>query len=138
VPTYASISVPLARVEPGDWDWTALGTIATALAALVTAITIIFVAKQTSATTKAAQEAQRSADAAHRALDHSQKQLEYSHQQHQQSLYMAVETVKARIDADMPRLITEDVTVLPEIFMEDGSGLLPVLTPAENRAISAT
>lgn len=119
--SYALLSASLARVEPGDWDWTAFGTIATAVAAVVTAITIIFVAKQTRATAKAAKEAQRSADAAHRALDHSQTQLEYSHQQHQQSLYMATEAVKARIDADMPRLSTEDIAVLPGIFMGDDS-----------------
>lgn len=49
---YAFSSVPFVRVEPADWDWTALGTIATAVAALVTAITIVFVAEQTRATAK--------------------------------------------------------------------------------------
>lgn len=121
--TETLLTVPFARVEQGDWDWAALGTIATALAVIVTAVTIIFVAKQTSATRKAAQEAERSADAANQALRHSQKQLEYSHQQHQQSLYMATEAIKSRIDAEMPRLVLEETIVHPEVKMEDGTSL---------------
>ncbi|MHC6232014.1 hypothetical protein ACX5I6_20995 [Arthrobacter sp. MMS24-T111] len=106
--------VPLARVEPGDWDWTAWGTIATAVAAIVTAVTVVFVAFQTRATRKAANEAKRSADAANSALD-------YARQQHLQSLYMTAETVKARIDSEMPRLLIEEAKVLPEWTVDGGS-----------------
>ncbi|BAS09298.1 hypothetical protein AHiyo4_27200 [Arthrobacter sp. Hiyo4] len=119
--TDAFLMVPFARVEPGDWDWAALGTIATALAAVVTAITVVFVARQTSATRKAAEEAERSADAANKALDYAQTQLDFSRQQHLQSLYMTAEAVKSRIDAEMPRLVLEEATVLPEATVDGGA-----------------
>lgn len=121
--TDAFLMVPFARVEPGDWDWAALGTIATALAAVVTAITVVFVARQTSATRKAAEEAERSADAANKALDYAQTQLDFSRQQHLQSLYMTAEAVKSRIDAEMPRLVLEEATVLPEATVDGGAPL---------------
>ena len=56
------------RLEPGDWDWTAISAIATGVASMVTAVTIVFIFLQTHATRKAAEQAERSADAAHQAL----------------------------------------------------------------------
>ncbi|WP_282331857.1 hypothetical protein [Pseudarthrobacter sp. AL07] len=91
-----------------DVDWTATSAIATAVGALVTAATMIFIARQTSATRRSADEAKRSADAAYKTLGYSQKQQDYSAAQHRQSLFMATEAIKARIDADMPRItVTE-------------------------------
>lgn len=104
-------AVLAARVEPGDWDWTAIGSIATAVAALVTAATIVFIFFQTRATAKAAKEAERTADAAFKALDYSQKQLDFAQRQHLQAMYMAAEAVKSRIDADLPKLVLEKVEV---------------------------
>lgn len=92
------------RVQPGDWDWTAISADATALAAIVTAITMVFIARQTIATRKSARQAERSADASFQALAYAQRQQDYAAAQHQQSLFMAAEALKSRIDAEMPRI----------------------------------
>ncbi|WP_458107686.1 hypothetical protein M1D51_19470 [Arthrobacter sp. R3-55] len=124
---------PLARVEPGDWDWTAWGTIATGSAAVVTAVTVVFVAFQTRATRKAANEAKRSADAANRALDYAQTQLDYAHQQHLQSLYVTAETVRTRIDAEMPRLVIEEATILKDVKVSGGAALPEAIVDPHDR-----
>lgn len=108
---HLATAVSAARVEPGDWDWTAISSLATAVAALITAATIVFIFFQTRATAKAAQEAERTADAAFKALEYSQKQLDFAQRQHLQALYMAAEAVKSRIDADLPKLVLEKVEV---------------------------
>lgn len=109
------------RLEPGDWDWTAISSIATATAAVVTAITIFFIFKQTRATRTAAEQAERSADAAFHALEYSQKQLDFAQRQHLQAMYMAAEAVKARIDADLPGLLLQAASVAPSANV-DGDG----------------
>lgn len=116
-----SITAPYqSRLEPGDWDWTAIGSIATAGAAVVTAVTIYFIFRQTTATRKSAEASERTAEAAFQALEHSQKQLDFSHRQHQQSMYMAAEAVKARIDAERPKLLVAKAALNPQRSIDAG------------------
>lgn len=125
--------VSAARLEAGDWDWTAISSIATGAAAVVTAVTVIFIFKQTRATRKAAEQAERSADAAYHALEHSQKQLDFSQRQHMQSMYMAAEAVKARIDAGMPRLLLQSAFVVPAEALDQTGGPAVFVEPGHDR-----
>ncbi|GGI00980.1 hypothetical protein ACFFGR_16820 [Arthrobacter liuii] len=77
-----------------SWNWTVI-------AAVVTAVTLVVIAFQTIATAKAAKEAERSADAANKALRLGQAQQ-------RQAIFMAIEAVKARIDAGMPVVTVTD------------------------------
>ncbi|WP_284753184.1 hypothetical protein [Arthrobacter sp. efr-133-R2A-120] len=81
--------------SPWEWGWTAVGSLATGLAAIVTAITAVFIYFQTKETAKAASAGQHSADAANEALA-------LTRSQQRQTLFIAAETVKNRVDATMP------------------------------------
>lgn len=120
------------RLEPGDWDWTAISSIATGVAAIVTAVTIVFIFKQTRATRKAAEQAERSADAAYQALEHSQKQLDYAQRQHMQSMYMAAEGVKARIDAEMSRLLLQSASVYSAEALDQNGTQVVFVEPGDD------
>lgn len=83
--------------SPWEWGWGAIGSLATGLAAIVTAITAVFIYFQTRETAKAATAGQHSAAAANDALA-------LTRAQQQQTLFMAAEAVKNRIDASMPKV----------------------------------
>jgi hypothetical protein len=86
-----------------EWGWTAIGSLATGLAAIVTAITAVFIYFQTKETAKATSAGQHSAEAANKALA-------LTRSQQRQTLFIAAETLKSRIDATMPsvRVIADE------------------------------
>lgn len=92
--------------SPWEWGWAAVGALATGLAAIVTAVTAVFIYFQTKETAKAASAGQHSAAAANEALA-------LTRAQQRQTLFMAAETVKGRIDAAMPsvRVLSDEAII---------------------------
>lgn len=74
------------------------------------------------AANRAVDEARRSADTANKALAIAQGQQAYLAAQHQQGLFMAVEAIRARIDAEMPRVTIANVAASTPSFDQGSEG----------------
>jgi hypothetical protein len=94
-------------------DWQAASAVATGLGAVVTAATAVFIAKQTGATRRAAEAGERTASTAVDALELAQAEA-------RRGEFLALETVRSRIDSGVPQL---------RVVVDEGSVPWPPLAP---------